>query len=88
VGAAISASLALTGAATVFQLWRAHPNVPISDGTADTMFVLMVVKNMQTSGWFQGTPELGAPFGQDLTAFPGLVGDMWNLVPLKVCPRF
>ena len=88
MGAAISAGLALAGAAAVLRLWRAHPNVPISGAAGDAMGSLMVVKNMQTTGWFQGTPELGAPFGQDLTVYPGWVGDLWNMVTLKVLSTF
>jgi len=87
MGAAISASLALAGAAAVLRLWRAHLNVPIGAG-GDAMLGLMVVKNIQTTGWFQGTPELGAPFGQDLTAYPAAVGDTWNMVTLKVLSTF
>ena len=88
MGAAISAGLALAGAAAVLRLWRAHLNVPISGASEDSMFVLMLVKNMQTTGWFQGTPELGAPFGQDLTAFPGAAGDTWNILTLKLLSTF
>jgi len=88
MGAAISASLALAGAAAVLRLWRAHPNVPISPAAWDTLPVLMIVKNMQTTGWFQGTPKLGAPFGQDMTAMPASVGDTWHMVTLKVLSTF
>ena len=88
MGAAISASLALAGAAEVLQLWRAHLNVPISGAAGDSMFGLMFVKNMQTTGWFQGTPELGAPFGQDLTGYPVAVGDLWNMLALKFLSTF
>jgi hypothetical protein len=87
VGAAISASLALAGAAEVLQLWRAHLNVPIWAG-GDSTLGLMLVKNMQTTGWFQGTRELGAPFGQNLTGYPAAVGDFWNLVSLKALSTF
>ena len=87
MGAAISAGLALASAAVVIQLWRAHLNVPISAG-GDTSLGLMVVKNIQTTGWFQGTPELGTPLGQDLTAFPVAVGDLWHMITLKVLSTF
>ena len=87
MGAAISAGMALASAAAVLRLWRAHLNVPLWP-TGDTLPTLMIVKNMQTTGWFQGTPELGAPFGQDLTAFPSSVGDTWHMVILKVLSTF
>jgi phosphoglycerol transferase len=87
-GATISASLALAGAVAVLRLWRANLNVPISPAVSDTLPQLMLVKNIQTTGWFQGTPELGAPFGQDLTGFPGWVGDTWNLLTLKALGTF
>lgn len=87
-GATISASLAFAGAATVLRLWRAHLNVPISPAVWDTMLPLMWVKNMQTTGWYNGTPELGAPFGQDLSGWPSAVGDTWNMVALKFLSTF
>jgi len=87
VGGLGSASLALGGAGVVLQLWRAHLNVPISPN-GDTMLSLLLVKNMQLTGWFQGTPQLGAPFGQDLTAFPASVGDFWHLATVKVLSMF
>lgn len=87
VGAAISASLALAGVTAVLRLWKAHLNVPISSA-GDVMLSLMVVKNMQVTGWYQGTPELGAPFGQDLTAYPSSVGDFWHMVTLKALSLF
>lgn len=86
--ATISASLALAGAAAVLRLWRAHPNVPISPAVSDALPVLMIVKNIQTTGWFQSTPALGAPFGQDLTGYPGWVGDTWHMLILKALSTF
>ena len=82
-----SAVLALAGAVVVLKLWLAHLNIPISPG-GDTMLSLMVVKNMQLTGWFQGTPQLGAPFEQDLTAYPAFVGDFWHMATLKILSTF
>lgn len=86
-GAATSAGLALACAVFTLRLWRAHPNVPLSAG-GDALLSLMVVKNMQTTGWYQGTASLGAPFGQDLTAYPSSVGDTWHMVALKLLSTF
>lgn len=87
LGAAISAGLALAGVTAVLRLWKAHLNIPIASG-GDVMLSLMVVKNMQTTGWYQSTPDLGAPFGQDLTAYPSSVGDFWHMATLKVLSLF
>jgi phosphoglycerol transferase len=87
LGAAISAALALAGVTAVLRLWKAHLNIPIASG-GDVMLSLMVVKNMQTTGWYQSTPDLGAPFGQDLTAYPSSVGDFWHMATLKVLSLF
>jgi hypothetical protein len=87
LGAAISAGLALAGVTAVLRLWKAHLNISIASG-GDVMLSLMVVKNMQTTGWYQSTPDLGAPFGQDLTAYPSSVGDFWHMATLKVLSLF
>ena len=87
VGAAASAGMALVLAAAVLRLWRAHLNVPFV-AAGDTMLGLMVVKNMQTTGWYQGSPGLGAPFGQNLAGYPFAVGDLWNMVTLKALSLF
>lgn len=87
IGAAVSAGLALACATAVLRLWRAHLNIPIS-ASGDAMLSLMVVKTMQTTGWYQTTSALGAPFGQDLAAYPFSVGDLWHMVTLKALSAF
>ncbi|MCC2312918.1 hypothetical protein [Cellulomonas xiejunii] len=81
--AAGAAAVALAGAALTLRLWRAHLNVPFSGG-GDVMLALMTVKNMETGGWAQFGAGLGAPFGQDLAAYPSSVGDLWHLLTLKL----
>lgn len=83
LGTAASAGLALAAAVGVLRLWRASLNIPLSPA-GDTMLSLMIVKSMQTTGWYQSSGELGAPFGQDLTAYPAMVGDLWHMVGLKL----
>ena len=83
VGAMSSAMLALLGVTAALRLWHAHPNIPLS-GAGDSMLTLMIVRSMQTTGWYQSTPSLGAPFGQDFTAYPATVGDLWHTVALKL----
>ncbi|WP_448629974.1 hypothetical protein [Cellulomonas soli] len=70
-------------AAVVMRLWRATFSVPISY-SGDAMLVLSVARNMQVSGSYLHADLLGAPFGQDLAAFPGSVGDFWHLAALRV----
>jgi len=82
--AIIAGFLALASAALTLHLWDASLGVPITPLVGDTNGVLMVVRNMQVSGWFQHTPDLGFPFGQNLAAYPGWVGDTWALVSLKL----
>lgn len=86
-GVALSAGLALAAVTAVLRLWRASLNVPLSS-SGDALLNLMVVNNMQTTGWYQNTPDLGAPFGQDLAAYPSSVGDLWHMVSLKVLSLF
>jgi hypothetical protein len=85
--AATSAVLAVLGMAAVIRLWKGNLNIPLSSA-GDVMLSLMVVKNMQVTGWFQTTPYLGYPFGQDLAAYPSSVGDFWHMVVLKVLSLF
>ncbi|GAA3802361.1 hypothetical protein CSO01_00570 [Cellulomonas soli] len=70
-------------AAAVVRLWKATFSVPISY-SGDAMLVLSVARNMQVSGSYLHADQLGAPFGQDLAAFPGSVGDLWHLGALRL----
>lgn len=65
------------------QLWRMDARVPLyPDG--DTPYLLMLVHNIQRTGWFQSTPLLNAPFGQDLRGFPLSAADTLHLLVLKL----
>lgn len=87
LGAAASGLMALAGAVLALRLWRADFDVPFNL-TGDINLALMVVRNMQVSGWFQSTPLLNAPLGQDLLGYPAMVGDLWNVGGLKVLSHF
>jgi len=78
-----SGGLALGAIIAVQRLWRAQLNVPLSP-IGDVTLSLMTVRTMQTEGWVGSTPDLGAPLGQDLAAWPATVGDTWHLVALKL----
>ncbi|WP_421734399.1 hypothetical protein [Cellulomonas sp.] len=82
VTALTSAALGGLSAVWALRLWAAHLNVPLV-GSGDALLNLMLVRNMQLTGWFQSTPLLGAPIGQDLRPWPVAVGDLWSLLSLK-----
>lgn len=82
-GALATSSLSLFGMALATRLWRADLSIPFRLG-GDVNLGLMIVRNMQTSGWFQTGPMLNAPIGQDLLGYPSSVGDLWNMVGMKV----
>lgn len=83
LGAAASAALSTLGAVLALRLWKMSFDVPLSPG-GDTDLALATVRTMQTSGWYLSTDLLGAPLGQDMRAYPGSAGDLWNLVALKL----
>lgn len=80
---ALTAVVALACVAWTLRLWASQLDVPFWGG-GDALLNMMLVKNMQLTGWMQTTPLLGAPFGQNLAPWPGTTGDLWNLVALKV----
>lgn len=84
---AASPLVSLVAVAGALRLWKMHPNIPIFPG-GDGVLTLMTVKTMQTHGWALTTPDLGAPLGQNLAAWPATVGDTWNLVALKILSLF
>lgn len=83
LGALASAGLASVGAVLALRLWKMSLSVPLRSG-GDIMLSLETVRTMQTSGWYLSTDLLGAPLGQDLRAYPGGSGDLWNMVGLKL----
>lgn len=82
VGALASVGLSLAGMTLVLRLWKADLSAPIAHG--DAMFLQMMVRNMQVGGWPRSTPLLNVPLGQDLRGYPNSVGDLWNIVGLKL----
>lgn len=69
--------------AFTLRLWSAHLNVPLATG-GDVTLNLTFLRNMQSTGSVLHTTLLGAPFGQDLSPWPAVVGDTWHLVTLKL----
>lgn len=68
------------------KLWRSDPRVPFTD-EGDAASVLQFVQNIIDTGWFLSNDRLGAPFGQDLRAFPS-GGDAINIIGLKLVSLF
>lgn len=64
------------------KLWRADLSVPIMPNAGDTLFNLMCVKGLKSSGWYFHNKYLGAPFGLDLYDLP--IADSIHLFFLKI----
>ncbi len=79
--------MSLLGAYMTLRLWKADLSVPLNL-YGDNYLGPMTVKVLQTQGWYGWTPELGAPFGQDLDGWPAMVGDTWNLLAMKLLGFF
>lgn len=63
--------ISLLCAAWALQLWRADLTVPLRYSPVDdTKFYLALVKGVIEHGWYLSNPSLGAPFGQQLLAYP------------------
>ncbi|MCG2798740.1 MAG: hypothetical protein L6367_09395 [Cellulomonas sp.] len=87
LGALASAALASLGAVLALRLWKMSFSIPLRS-SGDIMLSLQTVRTMQLSGWYLHTDLLGAPLGQDLRAYPGGSGDLWNMVALKAFSLF
>lgn len=86
VDAAVAALTALASLAVItvaLRLWDRERGVPFS-ASGDALLNLMTVRTMKLEGWYLQTPYLGAPFGQDVGAWPSAAGDLWSLVALKL----
>ncbi len=63
----------------LFQLWSFHPFIPISyDG--DGLLTLNGLRNIKLHGWYFSTPNLGAPFSQNLHDFPAVADNLHLLL--------
>jgi phosphoglycerol transferase len=62
--------------------------VPFEINTGDSLFNLVMIKNMLQHGWDLTNPSLGAPFGQELYDYPALSGDSLYMLMLKVLGIF
>jgi len=68
--------------AVLYQLWNANLRVPLYQERSDARLIANLVQNIETRGWFQSNPHLGAPFGQQLYDFPH-GGETFQLVAIK-----
>src|ERR671937_795903 len=85
--ACVAMAAAMLGAVIVLRLWHADLRVPFSyvdDGNLAHMFV----KEILHGGWYERTPQLGAPSGQELYDYPVLNGDTLNVLVIKVLGLF
>jgi phosphoglycerol transferase len=85
--AGFAAVLASAIGAWALQLSHANLRVPFSY-ESDTLFNLMVIKDILVHGWFLTNPNLGAPLGQELYGFPALSGDSLYLAIIKLLGVF
>lgn len=79
----LSAALSALITVATLQLWRADLHVPLYPGH-DTTSLLAGVRNIQLTGWFQDSPLLNFPFGQDLRGVPAAAADTLHMLLLKL----
>ena len=80
--AALAAGLSGLFALLVLRPWRGALDVPYSYA-ADGNIYHSYVKGVVDHGWFWHIPSLGAPAGQQLFDYPGLGGDLLNVLLMK-----
>lgn len=83
-----AAALATAVAVWVLQLWKASLHVPFVIGAGDSLFGLVMVKDVLTHGWDLTNPSLGMPFGQELYDYPAFSGDSFYMAIVKVLGTF
>ncbi|MGQ0823979.1 MAG: hypothetical protein ACT4OX_02925 [Actinomycetota bacterium] len=76
----IGLAVVLLALFVVYDLGGVHPRVPIVY-SGDTNLAMGAIRNIQLHGWFVETPQLGAPYGQDLHDYPP-VGDAAHVLEL------
>ncbi len=81
---AVAIGIGLTVAVLVlvvfYDLLSLHPRVPMLY-SGDSNLAMAATRNIQLRGWFVETPQLGAPWGQDLHDYPP-VGDAGHVLEL------
>jgi hypothetical protein len=83
-----AAALATAIGVWVLQLWKASMNVPYVIGAGDSLFNLVMIKDVVTHGWDLTNPSLGMPFGQELYDYPAFSGDNFYMAIIKVLGTF
>jgi hypothetical protein len=70
------------------QLWKTTLHIPILVSPGDTLFNLIMIKDVIQHGWDLTNPSLGAPIGQEVFDYPALSGDSFYLVIIKALGIF
>jgi hypothetical protein len=81
-------TLSLVIAALVLHLWRADLSVPIFRNYSDGTLTLASIKGVIEHGWYETNGSLGAPFGQLNHDFPIYIGEVGNVLIVKVLSLF
>ncbi len=83
-----AAALATAIGVWVLQLWKTSLQVPFVIGAGDSLFNLIMIKDVLTHGWDLTNPSLGMPFGQELYDYPAFSGDSFYMAVIKVLGTF
>ena len=69
LGPAVTVLLSVAAMAQALKVWQWRPGDPMAlDGDAN--FMTMQIKDILDHGWYGGNLDVGAPFGQNASAFP------------------
>jgi hypothetical protein len=86
---ALAAALLATAIGVwALQLWKTTLHIPIFVSPGDTLFNLIMIKDVIQHGWDLTNPSLGAPIGQEVFDYPALSGDSFYLVIIKALGIF
>lgn len=80
-GLAVSFVLVMIGLFVVFDMDQVELGIPVSYA-GDAVLTMNAIQNIDTQGWYLETPNLGAPYGQDLHDFPA-AGDFTHLLAMR-----
>lgn len=79
---------AVVAAAIVLQLWDARLSLPMAYGGnglgGDGLWGEQIVKGIADHGWLLTNPDVGAPVGQQLHDFTGVLGDSLHYLVIRV----
>jgi hypothetical protein len=75
-------------AVLVLELWRADLSVPIFRNYSDGTLTLASMKGVIEHGWYETNASLGAPFGQVNHDYPIYIGELGNVLLVKILALF